>query len=291
MSGHEPIDQPAPRHPAPRQGRTALDPGQPAGVAFARLLTLCAEDFERHRARLMVSDDPEGPHGARVALRRLRTVLLAFAPLLRRRPSRRLGHEARSLSRRLGRLRDADVLAATAAGRPEAAARTAEADRIRAEVRAELSAQDAHGFAARVADWLAAGGWRRRGAKKAAKGPVEAVAAAALDAAWNRQRDHGKRLRRMSVEERHGFRKDLKALRYQSDFFAPLWPGKRQARFAARLRALQDDLGLLNNLALAEARLGPEGAAAHAEAARAALAQAARDWRALRRSRRWWRSG
>lgn len=269
----------------PRQTRAALLAGQPSGAALARLLSVCAADFEKHRVRLMLSDDPEGPHGARVALRRLRTALLAFAPLLRRRPAHALDREARRLFRRLGRLRDADVLAGTAAGTPQAASCAAAAARQRVALRAELDALDAAGFATRVTDFTAGTGWRRRSAKRAARGPVEVVAAAALDAAWARQRAHGKRLQRLSVEDRHEFRKQLKVLRYESDFFGPLWPGPRQVRFLQLLKALQDDLGHLNDLALAEAQLGPQDA----DAANVALAQAAADWRGLRRTRPWWR--
>jgi CHAD domain-containing protein len=282
-----PGPDPLPAAPEARQTRAGLVPGQPAGAALCRLLSLCAADFDRHRAALMASDAPEGPHGARVALRRLRTALLAFAPVLRRRPAHRLEREARALFRRLGHLRDADVLAEAARNRPEGAALAAAAGRCRAEVRAALEAAGAAGFAGRVDAFVDGDGWRRRGAKKAARGPIEAVAAAALDAAWGRLQEHGKRLDRMPVEERHAFRKDLKALRYQTDFFAALWPGRRQERFQILLKVLQDDLGVLNDLALAERQIGP-GAAAAQGATVEALRRAAAGWRRLRRRRPWW---
>ncbi len=274
--------------PEPRQTRAGLCPEHSAQAALQQLLQVCAADFDRHLAAVMASETPEGPHGARVALRRLRTALGAFAPLLRRRPARRLEREARALFRCLGRLRDADVLAEAAAGTPEAAAQGAAAVRCRAEVRGELEAAGAAGFPARIADFTEGTGWRRRGRKRIARGPVERVAADALDEAWERLQRHRKGLRRMPAQERHTLRKDLKALRYQTDFFAALWPGRRQEDFLFRLKLLQDNLGILNDLALTEARLDSGGSAA-GPAATEALRQAARDWRKLRRRRAWWR--
>lgn len=272
--------------PEPRQTTVALAPGLSVAAAIPRVLDTCAEDFERHRARLMVSDDPEGPHGARVALRRLRTALWAFGPLLRRRPVGAVAGEARRLFRLLGRLRDADVLAEAEAGGPAAAAMAARAAVLRAEVRAALADGGAEGFAARVAAVDTGRGWCRRGQRRVAAGPVETVAAGALDRAWAAVGGHGRRVAKMSVEHRHGFRKDLKSLRYLTDFFGPLWPRKRRERFLARLKRLQDALGRLNDLAIAEAQLGrsPARDAIAAEA----MAEAERDWRRLRRSKRWW---
>jgi len=280
--------------PEPRQSRAPVAPGLTLAEAVPLVLLTCAEDFERHRARLMLSDDPEGPHGARVALRRFRTALEAFRPVLRRRRAAALLREARDTFRLLGALRDADVLAAGETASDAGSAdgegpRAAEAAEVRAAVRAALAERGAEGFVVRVRQMQAGRGWCRRSKRRRAAGPLKAAAAQALDAAWADVCSHGRNLRRMSVEDRHGFRKDLKALRYLSDFFAPLWPGPRQARFLARLRTLQDALGTLNDLALAEMRLGPEGRSpAQRRAAEAAMAVASREWKLLRDTRRWW---
>ncbi len=272
----------------PRQNSAALAPGVPMGAAVREILTVCAEDFERHRARLMRSDDPEGPHGARVALRRLRTALDAFRPILRRRHRRAVAQEARALFRRLGELRDADVLCDTAANDVTRTVLAQEATQQRARVRAELTAAGAEGFAERVDALTKGARWSRRRTRRRVARPVERSAAEALQNAWGAARAHGKSVAAMDTEARHGFRKDLKALRYLTDFFAPLWPGRRQRRFLARLKRLQEALGTLNDLAVAEARLGAEGSAARADEAAVAMAEAEREWRRLRRMRPWW---
>ena len=272
----------------PSQTRAAVVPGLPAKRAVRELLAICAEDFERHRARLMHSDAPEGPHGARVALRRLRTALHACRPLLRRARRRAMAQEARRLFRLLGELRDADVLAEAAAEGAEAEELTEAAAAMRARVRAALRVVGADGFSARVTALTEGGRWWRRSARRRVARPVEAPAASALQEAWQAARAHGKRVAQMDTDSRHGFRKDLKTLRYMTDFFAPLWPGRRQRRFLDRLKRLQDALGTLNDIAVTEARLGATGQDARAEQAAAALAAAEREWRRLRRMRPWW---
>ena len=274
--------------PEPRQSSAALFPGIPAGPAVREVLAVCAEDFDRHRNAVMASDDPGGPHGARVALRRLRTALLAFRPFLRRRARRAAAQEARTLFRLLGELRDADVLAETGADGPSAEVLAEEAALARARVRTALEEMGAAEFAGRVDGLTAGGDWCRRSARPRAGLPVAAPAAAALQEAWEAARGHGKRVSRMDTEQRHGFRKDLKALRYLTDFFGPLWPGRRQKRFLKRLKRLQDALGTLNDLAVAEDRLGCVGQAGRAVQADEAMAVAERDWKRLRRMRRWW---
>lgn len=276
--------------PEPKQSDPGLDPQQSAAAAMAAILTSCAGDFERHRARLMHDPDPEGPHGARVALRRLRTALAAFRPILRQSVARPLAAEARALFRTLGALRDADVLAGEIAEGAEARRLTGEADAVRARVREDLDKADAAGFAGRVAAAVAGDGWmrRKRRRRRTAAAPVAGFAPVALGRAWAQVGSHGKHLPDMADDERHGFRKDLKALRYLADFFGPLFPGKAQARFLGRLKRLQDALGTLNDLAVAEGRLGSKGKGRRRRAAAAAMKAAETEWTALRKGRLWW---
>lgn len=73
-----------------------------------------AADLDRlvsHEPIVRAGTDTEGVHQARVAVRRLRTELAAFAPVLRPSPARTLLTEAKWLGRLLGDVRDLDVLA------------------------------------------------------------------------------------------------------------------------------------------------------------------------------------
>lgn len=60
----------------------------------------------------------------------------------------------------------------------------------------------------------------------------------------------------LTDEARHRLRKRAKRLRYTLEFCVPLWGRKACARYLGPLRELQQGLGELNDLALAEAWLG-----------------------------------
>ncbi|MBX3725017.1 MAG: CHAD domain-containing protein [Xanthomonadales bacterium] len=279
-----------------------LHPGMDAGEALQQVIDACLGDYERHLAGLMASDDPRGPHGSRVALRRLRTALRGFRPILDLAMVLPVELEARALFRLIGPLRDADVLAGRAgSGRGSGSlsparspglsgSRESEPDplpalpALRTQTRQALTARRAQAFADRVRDLFAGPLWRRRGgkARRRRKGPAADLARHALDRAWQRARRADPDLAALDEAARHRLRKDLKALRYLSEFFTPLLPDLPLARETRRLKALQDDLGTLTDLDLAR-RSGVSGAmTAHFdEPAAEALGRAAQRWHAL----------
>jgi CHAD domain-containing protein len=59
----------------------------------------------------------------------------------------------------------------------------------------------------------------------------------------------------LSKSERHDVRIALKRLRYALDFFDSVFDGERNKKFVKRLARLQDDLGLMNDVAAAETML------------------------------------
>ena len=264
-----------------------LKASMPPATGFRRIAALCCDAFTLHLASVMTSEDPEGPHRARVALRRLRSALTGFAPVLAPKARRARAGQARTLFRSLGRLRDADVLLAGCVDPQAINHLSAEADRTRAEVRAELIGLDAGSFGSHLMAGLDGTDWQRddKSGRRWRRRKLDRLARRALRRAWAACLDHGADLPEMAEPLRHELRKDLKTLRYLSEFFAPFWPGPRYLVFVDRMRTLQDSLGTLNDLALARAliaNLTPSGEEA------AALDNAARSWRSLRRSRVWW---
>jgi CHAD domain-containing protein len=124
-------------------------------------------------------------------------------------------------------------------------------------------------------------------------------AAGALDHQLKRVRRAGRGLSTLPVEALHELRKDCKRLRYAAEFFLPLFPDKPARRFVKRLAALQEELGALNDGAVATglmAHLGRaersyaagvvEGfVAASAAASRARIGQA---WKRFRQAAPFW---
>ncbi|HTV73504.1 MAG TPA: CHAD domain-containing protein [Candidatus Acidoferrales bacterium] len=81
----------------------------PVAEAARTVLRQLAEAVLHETPDVLRGDDARATHDLRVALRRLRTLLRIMRPCYRRQPYRRIRRELRSLGRRLGSVRDADV--------------------------------------------------------------------------------------------------------------------------------------------------------------------------------------
>jgi CHAD domain-containing protein len=118
-----------------------------------------------------------------------------------------------------------------------------------------------------AAAWAETGAWREG---ERAREPARAFAARVLDRRFRKLLKRGRKLDAHGDEARHELRIQAKKLRYAAEGFAPLFPRKKADRFTARLKALQDALGPLNDLATAEPLLAglnlpPEAAYAAGE--------------------------
>lgn len=254
-------------------------------AALRRLVLGQAEALDAALAVFLEGEAPEGPHKARVALRRLTTALEAFQPILRRKGVGALRKAAKRYFRDLGAVRDSDVYTAARAGQAGHARRLAANLALRDKMRARLRKAGVVAFSARARAAVAAesGVFRRSAAAQALRAaPLADHARASLQAAWARCLRHGAALSSLTPEGLHDFRKDMKRLRYLAEFFVPVLPGLAAEPFASDLRAIQDDLGLLTDFAVAhriEGRLPP--ARLPPREARA-LAAAAAGWQRLR---------
>ena len=263
-----------------------------AEAAFVCLLDHCAQQFVAELPHLMLFDDAEGSHRTRVALRRLRSVLDGFRPILKRAAIDGVKAEAKGLFRLIGLLRDAEIaceLAKTAG--TDGDAKTLEA--MRGTIRSALMALDAPGFAKRTHKWLTGKTWHRAGhsARDWRKGPVKALAAVALVEAWRTCTAYGPDLAALAPDTRHSFRKDLKTLRYLGDFFIPLWQTRSTKAFVSTMKALQEELGILTDVAVLRTLTSPDQDVERELDFKvvAALTKADHLWRKLAGQPVWWR--
>lgn len=263
----------------------ALHPQMETQSAFVLLIGQCCAEVDARIVQFLESDDPEGAHKARVALRRLTTTLDAFRPVLRRRDCAVQRGRAKAIFRALGRVRDADVyleLRGDAAPPKVRAATDALRRKVRAQVRKDKMVGFAPALLARVLDGSI---FRAKPKGQAARlRPVGDLAAAALAERWAVSLSFDADLRAMTDEDRHNLRKALKGLRYMAEFFAPLWDLPDWPERRAVLRDMQDGLGHLNDLAAARLRDG--GGDKGAE--KAALDRAGKAWASLRAMPPWW---
>lgn len=127
--------------------------------------------------------------------------------------------------------------------------------------------------------------------------PLGDFAVAVLDKRLKKVRHKGRGLGHLEPDARHEVRIQVKKLRYACEFFESLADKRKQATtFAKKLKALQDGLGALNDIAVARDRLDdlatrpglgfPAGMIAGAHAATAAdeLADAVAAWKSFHKT-------
>ena len=85
---------------------------------------------------------------------------------------------------------------------------------------------------------------------------------------------HGKRVDTLLVEQLHEIRISVKKIRYGTEFFQTVLPKRCATKLASILKDLQDSLGYLNDLVVAEQILGQLAAAVKNTKASSSIAAA-----------------
>lgn len=248
--------------------------------ALAAIFTTALAQAVDYLPRVGNSEDPEGVHQIRVALRRMRVGLWLARRAGPSAKADELSAEAAWLANELGGAREWDVLATEIL--PAVAARGLESDgfrelaahvepfRLQAHARAgdAVASSRAGHFLLDFGLWTSRHGWRdgATGGSGRPDRPLARLAKAALAASHRKVLRRGRAFDRLDAEGRHRLRIALKTLRYASDMFLPMvQPDRMAARHLERLRQLQDDLGRQNDACrspellsrLDEAKLSP----------------------------------
>lgn len=240
-----------PERPRP----VALTPETDAIAAFRAIAFEQLRAWQANSTALGHGCEPEFVHQARVALRRLRSAVCLFAPVLPAAFVARWRADLRELANSLGGARDADVVFHTLLEPICAAGPVGE------DLKRLIALLAARREAARAP--------LSEGALAARQGRAQLELAAALQALHGKAeiplaelaRERLRRTRRLSgraadkaaqgsVDELHRLRILFKRLRYGLDFFAPLWDRESVAGYAQALATLQEELGALNDAAV-----------------------------------------
>jgi triphosphatase len=265
-----------------------LRSGLGAETALQRIGRACLDHLLRNEDAALAGD-PEGIHQMRVAVRRLRAMLSAFAPILPREQRRWASVKLRWFADILGETRNLDVFAADLL-RParEALAQHGEFDRLAAAV--ERRRRAAHKEVVRAISstrytetllallrWFDGRDWRAADAAETLNQPIENIAPQLLERCRATAAKRSKGFAGQSPKKRHQLRIALKKLRYAAELFGSLYDPVETRRFIQRLKRLQDDLGDVNDLRVARgivALLTPPGTRAPgiAQAGRRVLA-------------------
>jgi len=249
------LDEP----PLPFKAKPATIDAQMTPVEAFRSIALgCLEHFQRNEKGLCENTEAEFIHQARVALRRLRSAIKLFAPVLPPEFVTAYGQTWKTLASALGDARNWDVfleetLPPIQAAFPEnrdirhlrnAARRRAKA--ARRAIRRTLAVKE---YPRLLVEFTSA---------------IYALSDTQLmplkEFARERINSHARRARKLaashatlSADERHRLRISFKKLRYTLEFFTSLLAPKRLSPYLAALSQLQDELGLINDHVTADA--------------------------------------
>src|SRR6516225_6803249 len=222
----------------------------------------------------LLAGEPEGVHQMRVGLRRLRAAMSLFADILQDLETAALKQELKWLTGELGPARELEVLVTRVVAPVKrrhsrlqgisSLSRDLTQQRAAALARAQDAARSERfrALTLDVARWLEAGQWRRPQddlVRDRGDVPVEISAADQLTRRFKKIRKKGKMLTRLDARRRHKLRIQAKKVRYASEFFAAVFPGKkaskRREKFLSGLESVQDCLGDLNDIAVHENRI------------------------------------
>jgi CHAD domain-containing protein len=226
-------------------------PDDPAAQVVRRAIAASVVALVRHDSGVRADEDIEDVHQMRVAVRRLRSHLRTFRPLLDEDWARGLKKDLPWLGSELGRVRDADVLAGrfrrAASELPEAERRAAEGllDRLEKtrgsdleRLRQALRSPRFLKLAQRLVEAA-----REPRLRPEAEGPARVVVAPLVQRRWKRlARSVGKLGPEPAPAELHAVRIRAKHARYAAETMVPVF-GEPLLRFARALRGVQRTLG------------------------------------------------
>jgi inorganic triphosphatase YgiF len=263
-----------------RSGRIALAEDAKVGEAFQAVARQALAQIAANAAALRAQPGAEPVHQLRVGVRRLRSALTTFKPLLEGEGLETLKADLKWLGHACDTARNLDVFAEETLKPAEFAAvspaaglhalrKTVEAARRRAWSEAGEAAAGAR-FRALMIDaaaWVETGDWQ------AGHGAGEAIKPFARKALKRHLKTLGKRGRAARDGDdtaRHHLRIEAKKLRYAAEALAGLYGEKRAHRYLRHLKDLQAVLGALNDLVTVEPliaglELSPEAAFAGGE--------------------------
>jgi triphosphatase len=238
-----------------------LQAGLTGEAALRRIASACLDHLLRNEDAALAGD-AEGIHQMRVAVRRLRAALSAFAPLLPRDQRRWASKELRWLADALGEARNLDVFS-SALLPPARAALPIASEFDRLALAAERRRRAAHAEVVEAISstrfteallallrWLDGGDWHAAG-DVASREPIEALAPMLLDRCRAQAERRAKDFAKQSPEKRHRLRIALKKLRYAAELLGGLYDVSETRQFVQHLKRLQDDLGDANDVSVA----------------------------------------
>lgn len=237
--------------------------------AFKAIAANCLAQVQANAGGVAHDYDIESLHQMRVGLRRLRSALELFKDVVQLPAD--IQQDVDWLDHELGNARDWDVLATSTL--PLLSKDLPATGHLLDVTHAALdTGRDAHVAAAAAINsprytrlmlslgrWMFGNGWRESGegkGKSRLDAPVPPFASKVLRRAHKRMKKRGRAMSPSDPETLHCARIAAKRARYATEFFASLYRGKQVRPFLRAAGALQDELGKVNDAAVAARLLG-----------------------------------
>ncbi len=212
--------------------------------------------------------NPDVVHQMRVAMRRLRAAISLFKDVLADEQRDAIRNELKWISNELGAARDLDVfiaktlepLRAKHPHEPGLADLVSSFQKQREQAYdkavAAVASQRFRTLVIDTAAWVEAGSWVIAGDGLERTIPIEAFAAEELARRRKKVKKRGADLADLDPHARHQVRIEVKKLRYATEFFSPVYEGRKARKwkeaFLSALESLQEHLGELNDLAVSQ---------------------------------------
>jgi len=248
-------------------------PGMTVAAAVQAIGRACLHQLMSNERILSETRNPDVVHQMRVAMRRLRAAISLFKDVLADEQRDAIRGELKWISNELGAARDLDVFIAKVleplrAKHPEEPGLSTlmgsfqeQREQAYDTALVAVASQRFRTLVIDTAAWIEAGSWLTAGDALKRAEPVEVFAAEELARRRKRVKKRGADLADLDPHARHQVRIEVKKLRYATEFFSPLFEGrkasKRKAAFLSALEHLQEHLGELNDLAVSQ-ELHPE---------------------------------
>ena len=253
--------QPAAAHARP----VKLSSDMTVTKGFQTIAWNCLDQLLANYPQVVTSGHPESLHQCRVAIRRLRAAFSLFGDVVDDEVARVLRAELKAVAKGLGQARDLQVLLGTIALTVRSGNHAVSELQVHLGDRRDAAMQSAQAMLAagsfqhllfELAGWIEAGEWLARMGEMGGAQPLAPFASRVLSRRRRKLRLRSD-LTDMPETIRHSLRIDAKKLRYAGEFFASLFRDKGSVRhrqtFIRTLEQLQDSLGELNDMAVADA--------------------------------------
>jgi inorganic triphosphatase YgiF len=235
--------------------------------AFAAIVGNCVEQVQANDIADGDPQDVERLHQMRVGLRRLRSAFTLFHGVLPL--PRELAEEFEWISQRIGAARDWDVLAgSTLEALPQQQAGAINLKAVREAARKQAVAMHKGAVEAvasvrytalvlRFGRWMLGAQWRAEMSAEQREALSQPLARFAREMLRHDEKRMKKRGRKMEEDprSRHRTRIAAKKMRYDTEFFQALYGEKSSRAYLKALSRLQDQLGRLNDISVADGLL------------------------------------